>query len=174
MEQKRIEKVNYYLDIAEAVGARGTCLRANYGSVIVNRDEVISTGYTGAARGKSNCIDLGYCIRRKLEPNSSGGARFDLCRSVHSEQNAIISAARKDMLESSLYIVGKYYNSEKYNKGMEGQYVKTPDCCQFCKRMIINAGIEKVYFRVSKEEYRVTNVQDWIESDELLEGNIRL
>lgn len=159
----RIDKTNYYLDIAEAVAERGTCLRANYGSVIVNHDEVISTGYTGSARGKANCIDLGYCIRRKLEPNATKGVRFDLCRSVHSEQNAIISASRIDMIGSSLYIVGKYCDSDLYKEN--------PDCCQFCKRFIINAGIEKVYFRINKLEYKQINVQDWIDLDELLEGN---
>lgn len=88
----RVDKINYYLDIAEAVAERGTCLRNNYGSVIVKNDEVISTGYTGAPRGRKNCLDLGFCMRKKCEMPSGKG--YERCRSVHSEQNAIISASR--------------------------------------------------------------------------------
>ena len=85
-------KNNYYLDIAEAILERGTCLRRNYGAIIVNNDEIISTGYTGAPRGRKNCIDLNYCAREKL--NIPRGERYELCRSVHAEANAIISASR--------------------------------------------------------------------------------
>ena len=100
---ERVDKINYYLNIAETVAQRGTCIRNNYGSVIVKNDEIISTGYTGAPRGRKNCIDLGYC-RRKVN-NTPSGAGYELCRSVHSEQNAIISAARKDMIDSTLYLL---------------------------------------------------------------------
>ena len=85
----RVDKHNYYLDIAETVLKRATCLRRNYGAVIVNNDEIISTGYNGAPRGRENCIDLGYCAREKL--NIKQGQNYELCRSVHAEQNAIIS-----------------------------------------------------------------------------------
>ena len=101
---KRVEKTNYYLDIAEIISERGTCLRNNYGSVIVKNDEIISTGYSGAPRGRKNCLDLGYCVRQKR--TNLSGAGYELCRSVHSEQNAIISAKRRDMIGSSLYLVG--------------------------------------------------------------------
>ena len=168
--QKRVDKINYYLDIAEAVSKRGTCLRANYGSVIVKNDEVIATGYTGAARGKVNCLDVGYCVRRKLAKDVKGGARFDLCRSVHSEQNAIISASRKDMIGSSLFIVGKYHDNDLYNKDIKNEYKKDIDSCHFCKRYIINAGIENVYYRINKTEYKKIDVKEWIDVDELLEG----
>ena len=98
---ERRDKINYYLDIAEAVTQRCTCLRRKYGAIIVRNDEVISTGYAGAPRGRKNCTDLGYCIRaaRKIPR----GERYELCRSVHAEANAIISASRQEMLGATLY-----------------------------------------------------------------------
>ncbi len=155
---ERVDKVNYYLDIAESVLERGTCLRNNYGSIIVKNDEIISTGYTGAPRGRKNCIDLGYCTRQKYEMPSGKG--YERCRSVHSEQNAIISAARKDMIGATLYLVG-------INK-RNGEYVKDNEPCSFCKRMIINAGIEKVVMRDTKKEYRVQEVDNWIKQDDTI------
>ena len=146
----RIDKINYYLDIAETVSKRGTCLRNNYGSVIVKNDEIISTGYTGAPRGRKNCIDLGYC-KRKLN-NTPSGAGYELCRSVHSEQNAIISSKRNDMIGSTLYLVG-------INK-RNGEYIKDNHPCTLCKRMIINAGIESVVMRDDKENYRIEQVEE--------------
>ena len=154
----RVDKINYYLDIAEVVAERGTCLRNNYGSVIVKNDEIISTGYTGAPRGRKNCLDLGFC--RRKENNTPSGAGFELCRSVHSEQNAIISANRKDMIHSTLYLVG-------INK-RNGEYISDNYPCTLCKRMIINAGIEKVIMRDSKTAYRVEYVKDWVENDDTL------
>ena len=97
----RVDKTNYYLDIAETVLERGTCLRKNYGCIIVKNDEIISTGYSGAPRGRLNCIDLGYCTKKKIYPDIRHGG-YDACRSVHAEQNAIISAARKDMIGRKL------------------------------------------------------------------------
>ena len=155
---ERIDKINYYLNISETVAQRGTCLRNNYGSVIVKNDEIISTGYTGAPRGRKNCIDLGYC--RRQENNTPHGAGYELCRSVHSEQNAIISSKRKDMIGSTLYLVG-------VNK-RTGEYKKETEPCTLCKRMIINAGIEKVVMREDKENYRIQMVSDWIENDDTI------
>ena len=154
----RIDKINYYLDIAEAVSERGTCLRNNYGSVIVKNDEIISTGYTGAPRGRKNCIDLGTC--RRMENNTPSGTGYELCRSVHSEQNAIISSNRRDMIGSTLYLVG-------INK-RTGNYVEDNKPCTLCKRMIINAGIEKVVMRDDKEKYRIEEVEDWIKQDDTI------
>ena len=145
---KRIDKINYYLDIAETVSKRGTCLRNNYGSVIVKNDEIISTGYTGAPRGRKNCIDLGVC--RRKQNNTPSGAGYELCRSVHSEQNAIISSTRKDMIGSTLYLVGI--------NNRNGEYIADNYPCTLCKRMIINAGIERVIMRDDKEHYRIENV----------------
>ena len=156
----RIDKENYYLDIAETVLKRATCLRRVYGAIIVKNDEIISTGYNGAPRGRRNCTDLGYCTRDALQVPS--GERYELCRSVHAEANAIISASRDKMLGSSLYLVGIDMST--------GDYVKDASSCSMCKRMIINAGIEKVYVRDTRNEYRMVLVQDWIDNDESLEG----
>lgn len=155
---KRVEKTNYYLDIAEIISERGTCLRNNYGSVIVKNDEIISTGYSGAPRGRKNCLDLGYCVRKKR--TNLSGAGYELCRSVHSEQNAIISAKRRDMIEATLYLVG-------INK-RNGEYIKDNYPCTLCKRMIINSGIKKVVMRDNKESYREEYVSQWIENDDTL------
>lgn len=156
----RRDKINYYLDLAEMVSQRCTCLRRHYGAVIVKDDEVISTGYVGAPRGRENCSDLGYCLRQKM--GVPRGERYELCRSVHAEANAIISASRRDMLGSTLYLVGKEVDS--------GEYIKNAVCCSMCKRMVINAGIERVIVRDTSEEYRIINVNDWIMDDESLRG----
>ncbi|MBE7029263.1 MAG: cytidine deaminase [Clostridia bacterium] len=149
-------KINYYLDIAEAILERGTCLRRNYGAIIVNNDEIISTGYTGAPRGRKNCIDLNCCARESLKIPS--GERYELCRSVHAEANAIISASRKDMIGATLYLVGKDMKTN--------ELVKNATSCAMCKRLIINAGIERVIARNTNDEYTIVNVRDWIYNDE--------
>ena len=156
---ERRDKHNYYLDIAETVLERGTCLRRNYGSIIVNNDEIISTGYTGAPRGRQNCIDRNICIRETL--NVKRGTRYEICRSVHSEANAIISASRKDMIGATLYLVGKDAKSK--------EYVENANSCSMCKRMIINSGIEQVVIRNNKDEYTTINVEEWIINDESLD-----
>ncbi len=156
----RIDKRNYYLDIAESVSERGTCLRRNFGAVIVKDDEIISTGYVGAPRGRKNCCDLKYCTREKL--NIPRGERYELCRSVHAEQNAIISAPRNKMLDSTLYLVGINYNDKSY--------VANARPCALCKRMIINAGIKEIVIRNTKEDFTIIDVEDFIKNDESLEG----
>ena len=152
----RTSKENYYLDIADAVLERSTCLRRKYGAIIVRNDEIISTGYNGAPRGRKNCSDLGGCMREKLGIPS--GQRYELCRSVHAEANAIISASRRDTIGATLYLVGR---DAKTNALM-------PDAmsCSMCKRTIINAGIEKVIIRTSPTEYRIIPVSDWVENDD--------
>ena len=155
-------KNNYYLDIAEAILERGTCLRRNYGAIIVKNDEIISTGYTGAPRGRKNCIDLNYCAREKL--NIPRGERYELCRSVHAEANAIISASRRDMIGATLYLVGK----EKKT----GELIPDASSCAMCKRMIINSGIERVVIRNTKTEYTITLVSDWIKNDDSLDDSL--
>lgn len=157
---ERRDKVNYYLDLADVVSKRGTCLRRRYGAVIVKNDEVIATGYVGAPRGRMNCSDLGFCIRQKM--NIPRGERYELCRSVHAEANAIISAEREKMIGSTIYLSGREVDT--------GEYIKKSNSCSMCKRMIINAGIERVVVRDTENEYRVINVQDWIEDDESLSG----
>lgn len=157
---ERRDKINYYLDLAEVVAQRGTCLRRNYGAVIVKNDEVISSGYVGAPRGRQNCSDLGYCIREKLM--IPRGERYELCRSVHAEANAIISAPRHEMIGSTIFLSGK--------DAKTGEYVNNSNCCSMCKRMVINAGIEKVIVRDDKDNYRVIAVEDWITNDDSVEG----
>lgn len=158
---KRRDKNNYYLDIAETVLERGTCLRRNYGSIIVKNDEIISTGYNGAPRGRINCCDLKYCRREAM--NVPRGVQYELCRSVHSEANAIISASRRDMIGAVLYMVGK---EEK-----TGEYIKNANSCTMCKRLIINAGIKKVIIRDTKDEYRVIDTDLWVTDDDSISKN---
>lgn len=157
---ERRDKINYYLDLAEMVSQRSTCLRRHYGAVIVQNDEVISTGYVGAPRGRKNCTDMNYCIRTKL--NVPRGERYELCRSVHAEANAIISTSRDKMIGSTLYLVGRECST--------GEYVENACCCSMCKRMVINAGISHVIIRDTKDDFRIIPVQKWIDEDESLEG----
>ena len=157
---ERIDKTNYYLDIAESVLKRSTCIRRCFGAIIVKNDEIIATGFNGAPRGRKNCCDLKYCLREKL--NIPRGERYEMCRSVHAEQNAIISASRRDLLDSTLYLVGKEFET--------GNYVANSNPCSLCKRMIINAGIKTVVLRDTKDSYRIVKVQDYIDNDESLEG----
>ena len=162
LKENRVDKINYYLDIAEAVAERGTCLRKNFGCIIVKNDEIIATGYTGAPRGRLNCIDLGYCTKKKIFPDIRHGG-YDACRSVHAEQNAIISAPRKDMIDSTMYLVGIRKESNEYEEGANS--------CQMCRKMIINAGIKEIVVRgKNKKEYLKIDVNEWIENDDLLEG----
>ena len=154
----RRDKQNYYLDIAQTVAERGTCLRRNYGAIIVKNDEIIATGYTGAPRGRKNCMDLNFCIRQKM--NIPRGERYELCRSVHAEANAIISAEREKMIGSTLYLSGREVST--------GEYIEKSNSCSMCKRMIINAGISQVIIRDTEDEYRTIEVQDWIDNDDSL------
>lgn len=156
----RRDKNNYYLDIAQTVAERCTCIRRNFGAIIVKNDEIISTGYVGAPRGRKNCTDLGYCTREKL--NIPRGERYELCRSVHAEANAIISASRNEMIGSTLYMVCLDYGTKELVPGTNS--------CSMCKRQIINAGIDTVIIRDTPDEYRVIEVQTWIDNDESIDG----
>jgi len=138
----RISKENYYLDIAETVLERATCLRRVYGAIIVNNDEIISTGYNGAPRGRKNCVDMGYCTREMAKVPR--GERYELCRSVHAEANAIISAARRDM----------------------AGLLSDATSCSMCRRQVINAGLQKVVIRRTKTEFDVVYVSDWVAEDD--------
>lgn len=157
MDERR-SKINYYLDIAETVTRRGTCLRKNFGAVIVKDDVIVSTGYNGAPRGRANCCDLKFCLRDKM--NIPRGERYELCRSVHAEANAIISAARERMLGADLYMA--------CIDGKTGELVSGTTSCQMCKRLVINAGIARVIVRETENEYSIYNVQDWIDNDDSL------
>jgi len=154
---ERTSKDNYYLDIADTVLNRSTCLRRKYGAIIVKEDEIISTGYNGAPRGRNNCCDLGYCTREHL--NIPSGERYELCRSVHAEQNAIISCSRRDMIGSTLYLVGRDAKS--------GELIPAVSC-SLCRRFILNAGIERVISRNGNNGIDIVNVSDWILDDDSL------
>lgn len=157
---ERRDKYNYYLDIAQTVAERGTCIRRNFGAIIVNNDEIISTGYTGAPRGRKNCNELGKCIRQEL--NIPRGERYELCRSTHAEANAVISAARRDMIGATLYLVCV--------DAQTGDLVAGTSSCSMCKRLVINSGIAKVVVRDDNNKFRVIYVDDWVENDESLSG----
>ena len=155
----RIDKTNYYLDIAQTVAERATCLRKRFGSVIVKNDAIISTGYNGAPRGRKNCSDLGRCVRVQMQVPR--GERYELCRSVHAEANAIISASRNECIGADLYLVG--------HDALSGEVLSDATSCSMCRRMIINAGIKRVVVRNSKQDFTIVPVQDWIDQDDTLE-----
>ena len=159
---ERRDKENYYLDIAQAVAGRGTCLRRNFGAIIVKHDQIMSTGYSGAPRGRRNCCDLGYCLREKM--NIPRGERYELCRSVHAEANAIINASRSEMIGGTLYLVGI--------ETATGELVPDANACSMCKRQIINAGISRVVIRNSPDNFTALYGQDWIENDGALSGEV--
>lgn len=131
---QRPEKDVYYLNIARAASQRSTCLRRRYGAIIVNNDEIISTGYNGTPRLQQNCSCVGYCYRQ--ENNIPAGERYELCKSVHAEANACLSAARKDMIGGVLYLAG--FDSET------GEEMTSATPCKMCMRFILNSGITHV------------------------------
>ena len=153
---QRMSKDKYYLNIADAVLDRSTCLRRKYGAIIVKNDEILSTGYNGAPRGRVNCSELGYCNREQL--NIPSGQRYELCRSVHAEANAIISASRRDMVGSTLYLVGR--------NAQTGELLPDATSCPMCRRHIINAGLERVVIRRTPTEFQVVDVQDWVQQED--------
>ena len=154
--EHRVSKENYYLNIAETVLERATCLRRVFGAIIVKNDEIISTGYNGAPRGRANCVDMGFCTREAMKVPR--GERYELCRSVHAEANAIISAARRDMVGGTLYLVGR--------NAQTGELLHDATSCAMCRRMVINAGLSKVVIRTTASEFSVVDVQDWVELED--------
>ena len=155
---ERISKENYYLDIAQTVLERATCLRRVYGAIIVKNDEIISTGYNGAPRGRKNCVDMGYCTREALK--IPRGERYELCRSVHAEANAIISAGRRDMVGGTIYLVGR--------NAQTGELLSDATSCAMCRRLVINAGLSSIVIRKTPTEFEVVDVQEWIDHDDSL------
>lgn len=155
---KRLSKDEYYLGIADAVSKRGTCLRRQFGAVIVNNDRIISTGYVGAPRGVPNCCDLGKCYRN--ENNIPHGKHYEKCRSVHAEANAIIHASRELMKGAVLYLSGRDLKKE-------GTPLFSAFPCMMCRRLIVNSGIKKVITLDEKGGIKERIVEDWIkESNE--------
>ena len=156
---QRMSKDKYYLNIADAVLDRSTCLRRKYGAIIVKNDEILSTGYNGAPRGRVNCSELGYCNREQLR--IPRGQRYELCRSVHAEATAIISAARRAMIGGTLYLVGR--------DAASGELLHDTTSCVMCRRMIINSGITRVVNRIGDDGIEIIDVQNWIVNDESIQ-----
>lgn len=157
----RISKENYYLDIAQTVAERSTCMRKKYGAIIVKNDVIISTGYNGSPRGRKNCNELQFCMREKLK--IPRGERYELCRSVHAEANAIIAAPRDQMLGATLYMACVDPENDII--------IPYTSSCMMCKKQVINAGIAYVVVRDDKEKFRVIDVNEWIEDDDSLSGS---
>ena len=155
---ERRSKINYYLDIAQTVSQRGTCLRRKFGAIIVKNDTIVSTGYAGAPRGRANCCDLGTCLRQQMD--IPRGERYELCRSVHAEANAIIAASREQMLGADLYLA--------CTDPVTGEVIAVSTCCQMCKRLVINAGMSRVFVRETPDTYTVFEVSDWVTGDDSL------
>jgi dCMP deaminase len=159
----RRDKINYYLDIAQTVAERSTCLRRCYGAIIVKNDEIVSSGYNGAPRGRKNCSDLNYCTREAL--NIPSGQRYELCRSAHAEANAIISASRQEMLGATMYMACVSPST--------GELIPDSSSCMMCRKLIINAGIKEIIIRDNKDDFRVVDIQEeWIDNDDSLPENI--
>lgn len=156
----RVSKINYYLDIAQTVAERSTCLRKKYGAIIVQNDAIVSTGYNGAPRGRANCSDINFCMRDKL--NIPRGERYEMCRSIHAENNAIISASRDEMLGATIYMA--------CTDAKTGELLAGTTSCAMCKRVVINAGISQVIVRDTATTYTVYQVADWISEDDSLSG----
>lgn len=155
MAQSRPEKDAYYLGIARQVCRRGTCLRRHYGAVIVNDDQIISTGYAGAPRGVANCVDLGACLREELQVPA--GERYELCRSVHAEMNAVIHASRTETMGATLYLAGIEVAT--------GEDTANPEPCLLCRRVIINAGIERVVVQPRGGPIKSIDPREWIDQE---------
>ena len=156
----RVSKPNYYLDIAQTVAKRSTCLRRHFGSIIVKNDIIISTGYNGAPRGRKNCDERGDCLRNELQ--IPRGERYEICRSVHAEANAMIAASRDQMLGATMYSVCVDADS--------GKILPTTSSCAMCRRLIINAGIKRVIQRETRDQFTIYDVQEWIDNDESVTG----
>lgn len=150
----RPSKDRWYLKIAEQVALRSTCLRRNYGAVIVKEDEILSTGYGGAPRKTKNCNEVGFCYRDRI--GAKKGEHYELCRGVHAEQNAIIQARRIDMLGATLYLVGLDAKTKKWLSDVEP--------CPICKRIIINAGIKKIIAGEANGKQKCYPVEEWVQT----------
>ena len=140
-DYKRPEWDEYFLNIAEEVGKRSTCLRRRYGAIIVKNNIIVSTGYNGSPRGEINCLDAKVCERERL--HIPKGERYELCVAVHAEQNAIINGDPLKMQGATIYIVGINVADESYASG---------EPCLLCRRMIKNAQIAKVVCRNTQGE----------------------
>ncbi len=152
---KRGSKDEYYMNITKEVASRATCYRARHGAIIVRDDQIISTGYNGAPRKTKDCFERGNCLRNELGIPS--GQRYEMCRSVHAEQNAIINAARAgvNLLGGTIYVY-----SEKINSEGEPEVIESYPCF-ICKKMIVNSGLEKLVSNTPSGELKTYSISDW-------------
>jgi dCMP deaminase len=153
----KITKDQYYLNIAKTVAEKSSCLNVEIGCVIEKADQIIATGYVGAPRKTKDCMELGFCIRRRN--NIESGRGYEICRSVHAEMNAIINAARAgvSLLDGNMYL----YAGKRSGNGLEA--VKAYPCL-LCKKMIINAGIRRFVGNNPDDSLSVYSVPDWIKA----------
>lgn len=148
----RIEKVNYYIEIAKVVARRATCLRKRFGAIIVKDDQIVATGYNGAPRKTKSSLEHNFCLRENL--GIASGTQYEICRSVHAEQNCIINAARAgvSILGGSMYL---------YGENPDGQLVDAFPCF-ICKKMLINAGLENVFVNDKAGNITEYRIDDWV------------
>jgi dCMP deaminase len=152
----RISKNEYYMNITKEVASRSTCFRAHHGAIIVKEDQIICTGYNGSPRKTKDCLERNNCLRDEL--NIPSGQRYEMCRSVHAEQNAIINAARSgtNLLGGTLYLYSEKLDSDGNSKIIEA----LP--CFICKKMIINAGLEKLVSN-TPGGLKIYEISDWVD-----------
>ncbi|MCJ7680341.1 MAG: dCMP deaminase family protein [Candidatus Aminicenantes bacterium] len=152
-EKKRITKDDYYLGIAKEVARRSTCFRRSIGAIIIRDDQIISTGYVGAPRKTTSSIEHGFCLRDRL--NIPHGQRYELCRSVHAEQNCIINAARAgvSLLGGDMFIYGSAYGEEEPINAFP---------CFICKKMIINTSLKRIVCSTEDGGRHIFTVEEWI------------
>lgn len=164
----RPNEFDHYLNRAQVAAERGTCLRRRVGAVIIKDEVEVSSGYVGSPRGVDHCLDSGTCLRRDLGVPS--GERYELCRSVHAEQNAIINAARAgvSVLGGEMYI-----SSEKVASAYEGSggtaEASIYGPCLLCKKAIINAGLTAVHMReegIGSESYSLDEIRELLLQEE--------
>lgn len=156
----RPSKDEYYMELAKSVARRATCLKVQIGAVIIRDDQVVATGYCGAPRGTKSSLEHGFCLRVKLGIPS--GHRYEMCRSVHAEQNAIINAARSgtSLLGGDMYIYGELREN---GKEVANPTVLNAFPCFICKKMLINAGLNRVVCSLKEGGFKTFTVDEWIE-----------
>lgn len=157
LKYNRPSKDEYYLDLARSVCRRSTCTKVEMGAVIIHDDQVVATGYCGSPRGTKSSLEHGFCLRKQLGIPS--GQRYEMCRSVHAEQNAIINAARSgtSLLGGDMYIYGRIREDHEENGKALDAFP-----CFICKKMLINCGLKRVICSLANGKFKVFEVDDWI------------
>jgi dCMP deaminase len=166
MTKNRVNKSQYYINIAREVAQRATCLRKMFGAIIVKDDQIVATGYNGAPRKTKSCHEHKFCLRERM--NIPSGSQYEICRSVHAEQNAIINAARAgvSILGGDIYLFGQ---------SPEGETEEAFPCF-ICKKMIINAGINQLITCDKSEKLQMYSIKDWVEewsSVDILDSSVK-